>query len=465
MTEDPSATLFSNYTDGLDNDPVAQTEEKTVITESEQHRWEFAARQQQAAQDCEDNIMSLPYPNDGRLYCNRTFDNWGCWNDTLAGTRAYIPCPAWAHDGFDPRLTAFKDCMENGSWWTHPLSGKPWSNYTSCVDYDELSRQQTINLIYVIGYSVSLVFLLASLFIFFYFRQLSCTRITIHKHLFVSFIIHNIVWIIHDNVIPPYPDRLKENGWACRLFHTFIRYILVCNYFWMFCEGFYLHTVLVVAFAKTEILMKAFYAIGWGLPVIPAFVYAIVRALDPLENKNCWISAGKYLYILAVPVIISLVANLIFLCNIVRVLITKMRATNSREDHHTRKAVRATLILVPLLGLQYILFPFRPDESARHFIFAYDIASAICTSLQGLFVALIFCFFNGEVMDLSKRQIRTRRESYVLNRHRSSLATSSMKYANSSSSPSTIRRGSQFQESLKYRNDNSYRDSTASTFA
>ena len=32
-----------------------------------------------------------------------------------------------------------------------------------------------------------------------------------------------------------------------------------------------------------------------------------------------------------------------------------------------RKAVRATLILIPLLGLQYMLFPMRPrDDSALH---------------------------------------------------------------------------------------------------
>ncbi len=27
------------------------------------------------------------------LYCPRTFDGWGCFNDTLAGQVAYIPCP------------------------------------------------------------------------------------------------------------------------------------------------------------------------------------------------------------------------------------------------------------------------------------------------------------------------------------------------------------------------------------
>ena len=46
-----------------------------------------------------------------------------------------------------------------------------------------------------------------------------------------------------------------------------------------------------------------------------------------------------------------------------------------------RKAVRATLILIPLLGLQYMLFPMRPrDDSALHDL--YLVTVAVVTSLQ-----------------------------------------------------------------------------------
>ena len=29
----------------------------------------------------------------GTVYCNRTYDGFGCWNDTLAGQQAVIYCP------------------------------------------------------------------------------------------------------------------------------------------------------------------------------------------------------------------------------------------------------------------------------------------------------------------------------------------------------------------------------------
>lgn len=70
----------------------------------------------------------------------------------------------------------------------------------------------------------------------------------------------------------------------------------------------------------------------------------------------------------------------------------KVPATSSR----TGKAVRATLILIPLLGLQYVVTPFRP-EPGTSWEPVYQVTSAVVASGQGLCVALLFCFCNGEV--------------------------------------------------------------------
>lgn len=41
-------------------------------------------------------------------------------------------------------------------------------------------------------------------------------------------------------------------------------YLMSCNYFWMLCEGIYLHTLIVVAvFAEKQHLMW-YYLLGWG---------------------------------------------------------------------------------------------------------------------------------------------------------------------------------------------------------
>ncbi|KAK2151258.1 hypothetical protein LSH36_369g00003 [Paralvinella palmiformis] len=81
-----------------------------------------------------------------------------------------------------------------------------------------------------------------------------------------------------------------------------------------------------------------------------------------------------------------------------------MRAVNNPDTNQTRKAVRATLILIPLLGLQFILFPFAPEEKDQIIYHVYRMGSAFVTSFQGFFVALIFCFLNGEILSLVKRK-------------------------------------------------------------
>ena len=123
---------------------------------------------------------------------------------------------------------------------------------------------------------------------------------------------------------------------------------------------------------------------------------------------SCWIEESKYTWILQGPVVISMVLNFFFLVNIVRVLVTKLRETSSIshssavDTHQIRKAVRATLILIPLLGLQYVLTPFRPPPGSPGEN-VYEVLAAIFTSFQGLAVALLFCFFNGEVINVLKK--------------------------------------------------------------
>ncbi|CAL4075654.1 unnamed protein product, partial [Meganyctiphanes norvegica] len=357
-----------------------------------------------AEQDCRILHNSTPpWDDEQGTYCPRVFDGWSCWPDTTAGTIAYVNCPEFIV-GFHPQHTAHRVCNEDGTWFTHPQTNMSWSNYTTCVDVSDLENMQIVNQVYIAGYSISLVALCISLFIFCFFRSLKCTRVNIHKNLFVSFIINNAMWLIWYKCVLEDTDVLLDNTVWCQLLHMLVQYFMVANYFWMFCEGLYLHTLLVVAFVAEDRIMKWFIMVGWMVPVFFATIYAICRSLDSEANKHCWHDDTVYSYILTIPVVVSLVLNLAFLINIVRVLVTKLRAVNTGPNNNsTRKAVRATLILIPLLGLHYIIVPFRPDDQSpgRQ---VYLIFSALVTSLQGLGVSLLFCFFNGEVLSIFKKK-------------------------------------------------------------
>ncbi|XP_063240029.1 calcitonin gene-related peptide type 1 receptor-like isoform X20 [Bacillus rossius redtenbacheri] len=341
------------------------------------------------------------------LYCPGTFDGWSCWPDTPAGTSVQVPCPEFI-TGFDPSRMAHKECNPNGTWYRHPTSGHVWSNYTTCINLDDLNWRQHVNRIYEIGYFISLLALLLSLFILYHFKSLRCARTTLHMHLFASFAVNNALWLLWYRLVVNHPDAIMNNGVECQVLHVILHYFLLASYAWMLCEGFYLHTLLVNAFISESRLVRWLCVLGWTVPVLIIVVYTALRAAGPgKDTSECWINENRYSLVLAVPVCVSMVLNLGFLCNILRVLLVKLRAAphvgSARPSSTLLQAVRATLLLVPLLGLNYLVTPFRPPPG-HYYEKTYEVISATTASFQGLCVAIMFCFCNGEVVAQVKRK-------------------------------------------------------------
>ncbi|KAG8004684.1 Calcitonin gene-related peptide type 1 receptor [Nibea albiflora] len=298
--------------------------------------------------------------------CNITWDGWLCWDETEAGVTAEQSCPDYYTD-FDPHAVASKVCSKTGEWGRHPESNRTWTNFTNCkantTHHD--TRATMINFyLALIGNGLSLISLLISLGIFFHFKSLSCQRITLHKNLFLSFVLNSVVTIIWLTMAK---KETNSDSVSCKLVMFIHLYLLSCNYFWMLCEGIYLHTLIVVAvFAEKQHLMW-YYLLGWGFPLVPAVIHSIARQC--YYNDKCWVSSNtSLLYIIHGPIIAALVVNLFFLLNIVRVLITKLRVTHQAESSLYMRAVRATLILIPLLGIQYVLLSYKPHNEIYLYI-------------------------------------------------------------------------------------------------
>ncbi|XP_051259039.1 calcitonin gene-related peptide type 1 receptor [Dicentrarchus labrax] len=351
--------------------------------------------------ECYQKIMKDNTQSREEPMCNRTWDGWLCWDDTKSGIVSEQHCPDYFQD-FDPSEMVTKICTDSGHWFLHPESNRTWTNYTRCNEHTNEGRVTAMNHFYltVIGHGLSLTSLFISLGIFFHFKSLSCQRITLHKNLFFSFVLNSVITIIWLTAVANNQELVQRNPTSCKVSQFIHLYLFGCNYFWMLCEGIYLHTLIVVAvFAEKQNLMW-YYLLGWGFPLIPACIHAIARSY--YYNDNCWISSKtSLLYIIHGPICAALVVNLFFLLNIVRVLITKLKVTHQAESSLYMKAVRATLILVPLLGIQFVLLPYKPGGRVSSEI--YDYIMHILMHYQGLLVATIFCFFNGEVQAVLRR--------------------------------------------------------------
>ncbi|GLV37424.1 Diuretic hormone 31 Receptor [Carabus blaptoides fortunei] len=259
------------------------------------------------------------------LYCEGMFDGWSCWNDTPAGHVANQSCPTFV-TGFEPDRFSYKKCNDNGTWFRLQATNKTWTNYSTCVNMEDLMWQQQVTSVYKAGYSISLVALVLSLVLLSYFRSLRCARIILHMNLFASFAINAALWLLWYAVLVN-PVILHENWIGCQILHVVLHYFLLTNYAWMLCEGLYLHTILVSAFISESTLLVWLHLLGWGVPVLFIVPYTISRVCVPGSID------------------------------------------------------KATLLLVPLLGLNYLLTPFRPPKN-HSLEKAYDITAAITASFQ-----------------------------------------------------------------------------------
>ncbi|XP_060081543.1 calcitonin gene-related peptide type 1 receptor-like [Ylistrum balloti] len=356
-------------------------------------------------EQCEENVLNKSPPNDGNEYCNATMDRLGgCWNYTRAGSVATIQCPFTNQIG----ATVSRTCTENGSWWLPPNYSSPnYIDFSSCnekTETKEIAEHRHIFL-FIAGYSLSIVLLTVSLVVFLCYKQLRCGRVSIHKNLFLSYVFTGITWILYYSLVAMDGQVMFENSLWCQILRVLAEYFTGCNFAWMFCEGLYLHTTLLKALSTGKTLLLVCYATGWGVPVVLTAIYAGVRGNADDCTARCWIDSC-YQWILYGPIVVSLVGNIIFLINIIRLLMTKLQQIP--ESTQKKKAAKAIFLLVPLLGLQHLLTPMKPQKGSPLEDF-YSYFIAIVVSLQGTFVAVIYCFCNGEVISLLRRKWRQHR--------------------------------------------------------
>ncbi|XP_023223383.1 calcitonin gene-related peptide type 1 receptor-like [Centruroides sculpturatus] len=362
----------------------------------------------QAALNCCEEMVRNPMEFNG-IYCPRTWDGWQCWPDTQAGTNAVAPCAKHVYFKSEPPACpryAIKECLPNGTWYVNNEYNNEWTNYGNCGRVNEVRR---LLYFHIITYAISIVFLIPALIIFMIYKQLQVHRITMHKNLFASLFLNGIFVILFKSIVmldeldstTEENTILETNEVGCKILLVLTKYFRMTNYMWMLCEGFYLHKLIAAAFAEQKSLIM-FYLIGWVFPAIPVSIYVTLRKI--YSDERCWaIPEETYEWIMNIPNLLSLQLNLAFLCNIIRVLVTKLRATHANEPSQYRKAVRATLILVPLFGVHFILVIYRPQSGKCEILEAYTYISHAMDGLQGLLVAVIFCYINGEVVYLLKR--------------------------------------------------------------
>ncbi|XP_034150996.1 corticotropin-releasing factor receptor 1 isoform X2 [Esox lucius] len=380
------------------------------------------------------NLTLAPSNVTGGLFCNISIDPIGtCWPKSTAGEWVSRPCPEMFYGvKYNTTNNVYRECLSNGSW---AMKG----NYTQCQEIlnehssrapkgedwqvPEESGGSQLGLpvrtssgekksklhyhiaviINYMGHCISLGALLVAFILFMRLRSIRCLRNIIHWNLITAFILRNATWFVVQLTMNP--EVHESNVLWCRLVTAAYNYFHVTNFFWMFGEGCYLHTAIVLTYSTDKLRKWMFICIGWCIPLPIIIAWAVGKLY--YDNEKCWFGkkAGVYTdYIYQGPMILVLLINFIFLFNIVRILMTKLRASTTSETIQYRKAVKATLVLLPLLGITYMLFFVNPggEDEVAQIVFIYF--NSILESFQGFFVSVFYCFLNSEVRSAVRKR-------------------------------------------------------------
>ncbi|CAI9726844.1 calcitonin gene-related peptide type 1 receptor-like [Octopus vulgaris] len=387
----------------------------TVLSRQECERWKTCSLD---AVKCCDRMLKMSADDDNStnsssLSCHSNWDGYGCWDKSFANKTANIKCPGFASTHYLPdNLLVTKDCSVNGTWELHPITKRPWTDYTVCF-LNKLEDVKTIVLVNIFMNAASILFLGPAIIIFLAYKFLRREMIImIHISFFTSLFLASVMLFLintiftYQNLTNPKRSSSTKDNFECVSLNILHRYFDSATYFWMFCEASHLHQLTVNCFRPPR-RMYMYHCFAWGLPLALMIIYIILRVkslhteIDDDPRVNCWIPrAGQLEWIFNVPHIICSILNVVFLCHILRQLFKLESHPN--DPSSLRRSVKALILLLPLFGIQILIVTYRVPESSRHY-FWVNIISDTITGTKGLIVSVLFCYMNGEVLHYLRR--------------------------------------------------------------
>ncbi|XP_041361573.1 calcitonin receptor-like protein 1 [Gigantopelta aegis] len=259
-------------------------------------------------------------------FCNATWDGILCWPPTLPGMTIRQQCPD--REGFTPDGYAYKTCGSNAKWFAPAGvdSVRGWTNYSNCmimstfqpstvvsttkkdpfpdgyiggrnevglIDADdrglignESSSRELLSNADVVGIvcnSLSVIFLVAAVFLFTCLVRHRTQRHKILTPLFVTSLLRFVAQLV-EFVIPFLGQR---NAAVCMVVSYVTHFSSLSTYAWIVVLGiYYLFAVLDDVIKRGG--MFVLYMVGFGIPVVftTAWVLTVTGVL-PSEFASC----------------------------------------------------------------------------------------------------------------------------------------------------------------------------------
>ncbi|MGH0139527.1 UNVERIFIED_CONTAM: hypothetical protein FKN15_022116 [Acipenser sinensis] len=174
--------------------------------------------------------------------------------------------------------------------------------------------------------------------------------------------------------------ELTEQAVACTVVAALLHLFFMAAFTWMLVEGLLLWSKVVTVNLSEERRMKYYYLIGWGLPVLIVSITLAATSEKYSADGHCWLSVKNgVIWGFAGPVIFIIMVNILVLTRVVLITLStaKRRAimltVNSSPVEQAydqiRAAVKAVLVLLPILGLTWLCGVLVPFSIVMAYIF------------------------------------------------------------------------------------------------
>ncbi|XP_042371703.1 adhesion G-protein coupled receptor D2 isoform X2 [Plectropomus leopardus] len=246
-----------------------------------------------------------------------------------------------------------------------------------------------------IGSGASLCALVVTLMLFTVLDIPKSDRTSIHKNLFIALICAQVILLCSGSAI--------HNKVACTLVAALLHLFFMAAFSWMLVEGLLLWSKVVAVNLSEDRHMKYYYLIGWGLPVLIVTITLASASGKYSADGYCWLSVQNgIIWGFAGPVIFIIMVNIMVLTRVVVITISTAKRRSimlamgaspvDQAYEQIRAAVKAVLVLLPILGLTWLCGVLVPFSIVMAYIFI------LLNSLQGLFIFLIYGVYNTESM-------------------------------------------------------------------
>ncbi|XP_065916128.1 adhesion G protein-coupled receptor E2-like isoform X2 [Dysidea avara] len=189
------------------------------------------------------------------------------------------------------------------------------------------------------------------------------------------------------------------NKVVCTVVAALLHYLFTAVFSWMLCEGILLYVFLVKVFNLGSFTKKKLYFIfGWGIPV-PIVAISVGIAHDHYgTDEFCWISTDDgTIWAFAGPMLLIVTVNTVILFMVFYVLYKtksqKMRADTAKRIAVVKSLLKATVVLLPLLGLTWVFGLLAVNKNTSVFAWLFTVLN----SLQGLFLLSFHVIRNDKV--------------------------------------------------------------------